>query len=212
MSKKATRVTRAAGKALAASNRAAEEAKLASRASGLAKDAIRAAIAAMCASERADASHVGDAPSVKKAAGGVQAATEEAVECARDAMRAEDMGDAAGAAYAANLSVRAAQRAAVLSATVGVLAGKTREMASKDGAETPRLAAPERESHKERAGHELTEAIDRAARYLVTRDGRIVAAFGSEEDALLFESELADLDRARGAKSGWCEVFDRDEL
>ena len=210
MSKKATRVTRAAGKALAASNKAAEEAKMASKAAGLAKDAIRAAVAAMCASERADASHAGDAPSVKKAAGGVQAATEEAVEHARDAMRAEDRGDAAGAAYAANLSVRAAQRAAVLSATVGVLAGKTREMASQNGAEAPRLATPGREeSHEERAKRELAEAIDRASRYFVTRNGRIVAAFSNEEDAFLFESELADIDRARGAKSGWCEVFDR---
>ena len=72
------------------------------------------------------------------------------------------------------------------------------------------FAAPRREeSRAERAGREIAEAIARSARYFVTRNGRIVAAFSNEEDAFLFESELADLDRARGAKSGWCEVFDR---
>ena len=43
----------------------------------------------------------------------------------------------------------------------------------------------------------------------MTHDGRLLATFVSEDDALLFEGELADIDRARGVKSALCEVRDR---
>lgn len=55
----------------------------------------------------------------------------------------------------------------------------------------------------------LDSAIDASARFLVTHDGRLLATFVSEDDALLFEGELADIDRARGVKSALCEVRDR---
>ena len=55
----------------------------------------------------------------------------------------------------------------------------------------------------------LSELVDRMARYLVFYDGRIVATFASADDALLFEAELADLDRDHGVHCVECKVFDR---
>ena len=55
----------------------------------------------------------------------------------------------------------------------------------------------------------LDHAIDASARFLVTHNGRLLATFVSEDDALLFEGELADIDRARGTQSALCEVRDR---
>ena len=67
------------------------------------------------------------------------------------------------------------------------------------------LRNTEREA-KERA---LSELIDSTARYLVFYDGRIVASFASEDDALLFEAELAELDRDHNVRCVECRVFDR---
>ena len=55
----------------------------------------------------------------------------------------------------------------------------------------------------------LEEAIDASACFLVTHNGRLLASFVSEDDALLFEGELADIDLAHGVKSAICEVRDR---
>ena len=55
----------------------------------------------------------------------------------------------------------------------------------------------------------LDGAIDTSARFLVTHNGRLLATFVSEDDALLFEGELADIDVARGTDSALCEVRDR---
>ena len=59
---------------------------------------------------------------------------------------------------------------------------------------------------KERA---LSELIDSMARYVVFYDGRIVATFASADDALLYEGELADLDRDHGVHCVECKIFDR---
>ena len=55
----------------------------------------------------------------------------------------------------------------------------------------------------------LEDAIENAARFLVIHNGRLLATFASEDDALLFEGELADIDRAHGTQSALCEVRDR---
>ena len=50
---------------------------------------------------------------------------------------------------------------------------------------------------------------DQPVNFLVVRNGRIIATFLNEDDALLFESELADLDVAHGATNVTCEVRSR---
>ena len=55
----------------------------------------------------------------------------------------------------------------------------------------------------------LKECIGKSAHYLVFYDGRIVATFASPDDALLFESELADLARDHGVRRAECKVFER---
>lgn len=52
-------------------------------------------------------------------------------------------------------------------------------------------------------------ALRGAAKYLVAYNGSIVATFAHEDDALLFESELADIDEAHGVRNARCEVLDR---
>ena len=215
MSKKATKSSRAVARALSTSNRAAEDAKLAADAKRLATDAVNAAVAAACAAERAAAVEGGskatDATSVRKLTRDARAAAEEAVEHAKDAIRAEDLRDAIGAAWSANLSARAAQRAGSLASAAAVIAGKAREMSSAREAREPAVtvAKEHEESQRELMERELKAAIERSARYLVTYDARIIATFAREEDAFLFEGELADLDRAHRAESGRCEVIDR---
>lgn len=216
MSKKATMSSRAVAKALSKSNRAAENAKLESDTRRLAKDAVNAAIAAACAAERAtaeaDSSKANDTTSVRKVTQDARTAAEEAVEHARDAIRAEDLRDPIGAVWSANLSARAAQRASSLASAVAVIVGKDREMASgrKDAANpTVTVTKVHAGSQRERMDRELAAAIEQSARFLVTYDSRIIATFAREEDAFLLEGELADLDRARQAESGRCEVLDR---
>lgn len=51
-------------------------------------------------------------------------------------------------------------------------------------------------------------AIACSARFLVVHDGRLVATFVNEDDALLFEGELAELDLVHGVESARCEVRD----
>jgi hypothetical protein len=215
MSVKATKSSRAAAKALVGSNRAAEESRQAAEASKLAKDAVRAAVAATCAAERAGASEgSGDSDglaSMRKVVKGVRSAAEEAVEHAKDAMRAESEGDVVGAAWSARLSVRAARRASSLAASASVINGRSKELVSGRDPQEPAITVRERhpEPARRSEGDVLSAAIERAARYLVTYDGAIVAAFAREEDAFLLESELADLDRAHGTAQGKCEVLAR---
>lgn len=215
MSKKATMGSRAVTKALAKSDRAAKDAKLASDASRLARDAVNAAIAAACAAERAsvaaDGGRAKDTTSVKNVVRDAREAAEAAVELAKGAIKAEDERDAIGAIHSANLSARAAQRAGSLAAAASVLAGRAREMASGREASEPAITVEEErgESPAERVRRDLAAAIEQSAHFLVTYDSRIVATFAYEEDAFLLESELADMDRERGAESGKCEVLDR---
>ena len=55
----------------------------------------------------------------------------------------------------------------------------------------------------------LSELIDRSAHFLVLYDGHIIATFSREDDAMLYEGELADLDRAHGVQGAECAVLDR---
>ena len=215
MSMKATKSSRIAAKALAGSNRVAAEARQAADATRLAKDAIKAAIAASCAAERAQLTEGNDksdnATSMQKVSRGVRSAAEEAVEHARDAMRAESERDVVGAVCSANLSIRAARHASSLAAAASVISGKTKELASEREAAQPRITVDENrpKPSRNRPCDPLAVAIERAARYLVTYDGTIIATFAREEDAFLLESELADLDRAHGTTNGRCEVLER---
>lgn len=70
---------------------------------------------------------------------------------------------------------------------------------------------PRRKSAKEIAEEAFLAELGRAARYLVVRNGYIVAAFADEDDALMFEAEMADVDRSRPneADGTTCEVLDR---
>lgn len=214
MSTKATKASRTVAKVLAGSNRAAEEARQASDATRLARDATNAAIAAACAAKRAgltEGGRTGGDTGMRKVAKGVRAAAEEAVKHAKDAMRAEDAGDVVSATWSANLSLQAARRAGSLAAAASVISGTAREMASDREASEPSITVSERhaEPSRGRQGDALSSAVERAARYLVTYDGAIIAAFAREEDAFLLEGELADLDRAHGTASGKCEVLER---
>ena len=67
-----------------------------------------------------------------------------------------------------------------------------------------------RDAERQAKEDALSELIDRMARYLVFYDGRIVATFASADDALLYEAELADLDRDHGVRCAECRVFDRE--
>lgn len=215
MSTKAIKSNIAVSKALSKSNRASEEARLASRVARLAKDAAKAAVAAVCAAERANVAEgkgVKDTTPVKKVANDARLATEEAVERAREAMKAESEGDPVGAAYYANLSARAAQRAASLSSAVSILVDKTKAMESERKQSEPSVtvAAPNEEAERvARMERELADQVDRSARYLVTYNRRIIATFLREEDAFLLEAELADIDRKGEATTGTCVVLDR---
>ena len=215
MSKKATKSSRIAAKALAGSNRTAAEARQAADATRLAKDAIKAAIAASCAAERAQLAEGNgrsdSTASMQKVSKDVRSATEEAVEHAKDAMRAESEDDVVSAICSADLSIRAAQRASSLAAAASVISGKTRELASERETAEPKITVDESrpKSSRNRPIDPLAAAIERAARYLVTYDGTIIATFTREEDAFLLESELADLDRAHGVTTGKCEVLER---
>lgn len=210
MSTKAIKSSRIVAKALASSNRIAEEARQAANASRLAKDAVNAAIAATCAAERTSLAENGcktsDATDMRKVTKGVRLAAEEAVEHAKDAMRAEDEHDVVAAAFSANLSVQAARRAGSLAAAASVISGKARETAFE-----PRITVGEErtDDSRKRSGDALSLSIERMARYLVTYDGAIIAVFAREEDAFLLESELADLDRVHGVATGRCEVLER---
>lgn len=214
MSNKATNISRVAEKAMASTRRAAEEARAASRALKLAKDSVEAAVAAAQAVERAGTTAdagIEQFSSAQKVALKVAEQAQEAVEWAADAMRAEDEGDVPGAVRAANNASRAAQSAASLWAAAATLAGKSQKEGLDDGL-GGLATAVERHRHqteREQMVQLLKDAIDGSARYLLIRDGRIVATFSDEDDAFLLESELADLDRARGVTSGRCEVIDR---
>ena len=80
----------------------------------------------------------------------------------------------------------------------------------RDGRDKGRAGQRRGEKDKRSATEELVaELIDRSARYLVIYEGAVLATFANEDDALLFEAELADLDRAHGTQSATCEVLDR---
>ena len=80
----------------------------------------------------------------------------------------------------------------------------------RDGRDKGRAGKRRGEKNKKSATEELlAELIDRSARYLVIYEGAVLATFANEDDALLFEAELADLDRAHGTQSATCEVLDR---
>lgn len=216
MSKKATNNSRSVSKALAKTNTTA---KLLSEAKGLSRDAVKAAVAAACAVERANAEQglgsKGTTP-LKSIVKDVRTATEEAVDRARDAIVAADSGDTVGATHLANLSARAAQRANSLTAAVSVLVDTSRALDADRLPEDPTVTAKhERDySAREQSRRDFESVILRSANYLVTYNHRIIATFAHEEDAFLLEAELAELDRDRAASEGStadcrCEVLDR---
>ena len=212
MAKNATKIARTANTALSASNKTA---KLAKDASNLKQDAVNAAVAAACAAERAciatHAARTDDAALLSKLVKDARAAAEAAVEHAREAIRCEDGRDAVAAVLAANNAAYAAQRAGAFSVAADVIVGKKRELASdRELSELVVTVGRERKlTDKQRMKRDLAAVIDRAARYLVTYDGAIVATFANEEDAFLLEGELADLDQAHGVRSASCEVLER---
>ena len=196
MSKKATSINRAATKALSRSNMKAELARLMSRANSLAKDAVAAAAAAISASERCRQERGGAAKDVSVAREIVLRAEEAmnlAVEKAHEAVVAEGEGDVVGATVSADAAMSAAQQAAAFSAAVSVMSSKSVATIPDADEEKP-TARSRREravSQRELAERELSRAIDRSARYLVTYDGRVIATFEREDDAMLFEAVLA---------------------
>lgn len=73
-----------------------------------------------------------------------------------------------------------------------------------------KTAREAREAQRAAREKAMSELVGSFASYLVTRDGYVVATFAREDDALLFEAELADLDRAHGTQHAKCEVLDRE--
>lgn len=84
--------------------------------------------------------------------------------------------------------------------------GEAKDKPTKSKRQLEREAREAERAAQERA---LSELIDRSAHFLVLYDGHVIATFAREDDALLFEGELADLDRARGVGGAECAVFDR---
>ncbi len=67
----------------------------------------------------------------------------------------------------------------------------------------------EAKRRKAQAKAALERAVVSCARFLVVYDGNLIASFAREDDALLYEAELADLDRGNGVEAALCEVLDR---
>ena len=215
MSTKATASSRTAAKVLAEHKRAAQAARTAAHIAKLSADATKAAIAAACAAERvrhSDGSGTGstvtDMVEIERR---VHAATDAAIKHASDAMRAESTGDVVSAVCFANLAARAARQAASLATVSSVIGGMSKEMRSGKETAVPEPSPRDTQSPQPATTRRdtLISAIDTCARYLITYDGKIISAFEREEDAFLFESELAELDQAHGVMSATCEVIER---
>ena len=209
MSTNAIKSFRIASKAYSTSTK---EDRLAHDASRAAEDAIKCAAAARAASVRAGSARgENGAAALAKCVKGARAAAERAQVHAREAIRLGDERDVAGAAFAARDAVRAAEDAGVYAASAAVLIGAKKELASDKETELPAGLAAKKSKAQERAERErnLTAAIERSMRYLVTYGGEIISGFANEEDAFLFEGELADLDVAHGTECAKCEVIER---
>ena len=117
-------------------------------------------------------------------------------EAAREAYTA---GAATKHANAAHSSARSAGSKArdAKNARVAVAVASRTAMGSDEG------------GHRSADVDQLAMAVDQSARYLVTHNGRLLASFVNVDDALLFEAELAELDRAHDETSVICEVRDR---
>ena len=120
-----------------------------------------------------------------------QKAARAAVIAARTAYAAAVAGDDAKAAQAAG-EAEAGQRAATSAELLVRTLGERQQQTRRD--DSPAAIAA---------------AIDRSAHYVVTYNGQLIASFLREDDALLFEAELADLDTAHGVESARCEVRSR---
>ena len=83
------------------------------------------------------------------------------------------------------------------------------DKSDKTGKSKKQLEREAKEAERRAQEQALSELIDRSAKYLVLYDGHIIATFTREDDALLFEAELADLDRAHGVDGAECAVLDR---
>ena len=121
-------------------------------------------------------------------------AAERAEQAALDAAKAAEAARAAADAGDVEAAAKAAKSA----------------RSAANGAESALIIA-EHLSSKGRSSRTTSEgtiahAVDRSARYLVIYNGQLIASFLREDDALLFEAELADLDRAHGVESARCEV------
>lgn len=213
MSKKATSISRTVAEAMGRN----QSHSLAKAAAKSAQDALHAAVGASRAAERAkrEAGSVSssEASELKRIAKQAQTAVDDAQKLAREATQAAGEHDVASAVYAASRCVSLAKKASDLSIEAAILDAKAEDVAAQKDSQ-PALSAAERERRQRRENRRRMErnlqmAIDGAARCLVTYNGSIVAAFAREEDAFLFESELADLDRAHREDSARCEIIDR---
>ena len=113
--------------------------------------------------------------------------------------------DAAAASQRATRAANVVRRAAAL-ATEALRGARDAQQAADEARAAAAGAARAVRSLDDEV---LSTAIDRSAHYVVTYNGQLVATFLNEDDALLFESELADLDRAHGVTTAKCEVLVR---
>ena len=142
-----------------------------------------------------------------------QSEAERAERAAADAARAAEAARAAAdAAFAAGTAQAAAKCAdAALSSARSARDARAKAKSARATAAVASRMAAQRSGNAAVPSDEdrLAVAVERSARYLVTHNGRLLASFAEADDALLFEAELADLDRSHGVSSALCEVRDR---
>ena len=121
--------------------------------------------------------------------------------------------DAAVSAEKAALRAVAAAKEAVAAVKAAdpkaAAAAAQRATSAKHAAESHALLAESFANPKDAPAAVRRSTSENPVNFLVVRNGRIIATFLNEDDALLFESELADLDVAHGAADVTCEVRSR---
>ena len=215
MSTKATASSRKAARAITGHKRDERVARAAADAAKLAKDAEKAAIAAACAAERVRISNGNTTNSsvtdIFEIQDRVRSATKQAIKYATNAIQSESVGGDVNVICFANQAATYARKAAALATVAAVIAGMKKEMISNNEPTVPEISENDRHAARTptKQHDTLAAAINHSSRYLVTYDGKIIATFEREEDAFLFESELADLDQAHEVSTANCEVVER---
>ena len=164
-----------------------------------------------------DAAERGMPMSTKATKVSVAAAPSTHSQLVREATQAAQ--DAAAASQRATRAANVVRRAAAL-ATEALRGARDAQQAADEARAAERVASDAAKAARSAAAgaaravrslddEVLSTAIDRSAHYVVTYNGQLVATFLNEDDALLFESELADLDRAHGVTTANCEVLVR---